>query len=63
MAKQDVDPQPESPAKRELKEFSDRLGRALGTRVKTKGDKYRGSIVIDYFSKEDLDRISLQLLR
>ena len=52
-----------SPAKVELKEFSDRLGRALGTRVKTKGDKYRGSIVIDYFSKEDLDRISLQLLR
>lgn len=47
----------------ELKEFSDRLGRALGTRVKTKGDKYRGCIVIDYFSKEDLDRISLQLLR
>jgi ParB family chromosome partitioning protein len=52
-----------SPAKAELKEFSERLGRALGTRVKTKGDKYRGSIVIDYFSKEDLDRISLQLLR
>ncbi|MGZ3650746.1 MAG: ParB/RepB/Spo0J family partition protein [Bdellovibrionota bacterium] len=54
---------PENPVKAELKEFSDRLGRALGTRVKTKGDKYRGSIVIDYFSKEDLDRISLQLLR
>jgi ParB family chromosome partitioning protein len=52
-----------NPAKAELKEFSERLGRALGTRVKTKGDKYRGSIVIDYFSKEDLDRISLQLLR
>jgi ParB family chromosome partitioning protein len=50
-------------AKAELKEFTERLGRALGTRVKTKGDKYRGSIVIDYFSKEDLERISLQLLR
>lgn len=49
--------------KAELKDFSDRLGRALGTRVKTKGDKYRGSIVIDYFSKEDLERLSLQLLR
>jgi ParB family chromosome partitioning protein len=47
----------------ELKSFTDRLGRALGTRVKTKGDQYRGSIVIDYFSKEDLDRISEQLLR
>lgn len=53
----------QDPGKLELKEFSERLGRALGTRVKTKGDKYRGSIVIDYFSKEDLDRISLQLLR
>ena len=50
-------------AKLELKDFSERLGRALGTRVKTKGDKYRGTIVIDYFSKEDLERISLQLLR
>lgn len=51
------------PTKVELKAFSERLGRALGTRVKTKGDQYRGSIVIDYFSKEDLDRISVQLLR
>jgi ParB family chromosome partitioning protein len=49
--------------KLELKEFSERLGRSLGTRVKTKGDKYRGTIVIDYFSKEDLERISQQLLR
>ncbi len=47
----------------ELKNFTERLGRALGTRVKTKGDQYRGSIVIEYFSKEDLDRISEQLLR
>lgn len=47
----------------ELKQFADRLGRALGTRVKSKGDQYRGSIVIDYFSKEDLERISEQLLR
>ncbi len=51
------------PVKLELKAFSERLGRALGTRVKTKGDQYRGSIVIDYFSKEDLDRLSVQLLR
>jgi ParB family chromosome partitioning protein len=47
----------------ELKTFSERLGRALGTRVKAKGDQYRGSIVIDYFSKEDLERISEQLMR
>ena len=47
----------------ELKTFSERLGRALGTRVKTKGDQYRGSIVIEYFSKEDLERIGDQLLR
>lgn len=47
----------------ELRSFSERLGRALGTRVKTKGDQYRGAIVIDYFSKEDLERISEQLLR
>jgi ParB family transcriptional regulator, chromosome partitioning protein len=47
----------------EIKAFTERLGRALGTRVKTKGDQYRGSIVIEYFSKEDLDRISEQLMR
>lgn len=47
----------------ELKHFSERLGRSLGTRVKAKGDQYKGSIVIDYFSKEDLERISEQLLR
>ena len=47
----------------ELKNFVERLGRALGTRVKSKGDQYRGTIVIDYFSKEDLERISDQLLR
>jgi ParB family transcriptional regulator, chromosome partitioning protein len=54
---------PADPAKMELKAFSERLGRALGTRVKTRGDQYRGSIVIEYFSKEDLDRLSIQLLR
>jgi ParB family chromosome partitioning protein len=47
----------------EIRSFTERLGRALGTRVKSKGDEYRGSIVIDYFSKEDLERISDQLLR
>lgn len=47
----------------EIRTFTERLGRALGTRVKTKGDQYRGSIVIDYFSKDDLERISEQLLR
>jgi ParB family chromosome partitioning protein len=47
----------------ELRAFSERLGRALGTRVKTKGDQYRGAIVIEYFSKEDLERIGEQLLR
>jgi len=47
----------------ELKNFTERLGRALGTKVKSKGDQYRGSIVIEYFSKEDLERISGQLLR
>jgi ParB family transcriptional regulator, chromosome partitioning protein len=47
----------------EVRVFAEKLGRALGTRVKTKGDQYRGSIVIDYFSKEDLERISEQLLR
>lgn len=47
----------------EIRSFTERLGRTLGTRVKSKGDEYRGSIVIDYFSKEDLERISEQLLR
>lgn len=58
-----VEPKEEKVHHVELKNFSDRLGRALGTKVKTRGDQYRGSIVIEYFSKEDLDRISDQLLR
>jgi ParB family chromosome partitioning protein len=62
-AKEEKKNEAKDAVKMELKEFSDRLGRALGTRVKTKGDKYRGSIVIDYFSKEDLERLSQQLLR
>ncbi len=47
----------------EIQAFTERLGRFLGTRVKTKGDPYRGAIMIEYFSKEDLERISEQLLR
>ncbi|MGZ6467967.1 MAG: ParB/RepB/Spo0J family partition protein, partial [Bdellovibrionota bacterium] len=60
-AKEEKKQKPELPA--ELRSFTERLGRALGTRVKSKGDQYRGSIVIDYFSKEDLERISEQLMR
>jgi ParB family transcriptional regulator, chromosome partitioning protein len=47
----------------EMAAFGERLGRALGTKVKTKGDQYRGTIVIEYYSKEDMERIGDQLLR
>lgn len=47
----------------ELKGFSERLGRALGTKAKIQGDRFRGTIVIEYFSREDLDRIGDQILR
>ncbi len=47
----------------ELNEFSERLARALGSRVAVRGDKFKGVIEIQYFSAEDLERIGEQLLR
>ncbi len=38
-------------------EFESRLSRILGTKVKLKDKNKKGSIVIDYYSYEDLDRI------
>lgn len=47
----------------QVKGFEERLARALGAKVAMKGSSHRGSIVIQYFSREDLDRLSEQLLR
>ena len=41
----------------ELKDFSDRIKRALATKVEIKGDDNKGKIVINYYSKDDLNRI------
>ena len=41
----------------ELKEFETQIKRAFLTKVQIKGNDTKGKIVIDYYSKEDLNRI------
>ncbi|MBO5344641.1 MAG: chromosome partitioning protein ParB, partial [Clostridia bacterium] len=41
----------------ELKDFEERIKRVFSTRVQIKGTESKGKIVIDYYSKDDLDRI------
>lgn len=58
-----VSEQPDNEEKRELKEVANRIGRAYGTKVALKGSSSRGKIVINYFSKHDLERLVEQLQR
>ncbi len=46
-----------------LADFEDRLREQLGTKVNITGDLSGGSIVIKYYSSEDLDRIYAEILR
>lgn len=41
----------------ELKDFESRIKRYLSTKVQIKGNDNKGKIIIDYYSKNDLDRI------
>jgi ParB family chromosome partitioning protein len=41
----------------EFKEFEELLMKALGTKVRVKGTLDRGSILIEYFSRQDLERL------
>ena len=41
----------------ELKDFSEQIKRVLSTKVEIKGDDNKGKIVINYYSKDDLNRI------
>ena len=41
----------------ELKDFEERIKRIFSTKVQIKGTESKGKIVIDYYSKDDLDRI------
>ncbi len=41
----------------ELKAFETQMKRLFSTKVSIKGDDHKGKIVIDYYSREDLDRI------
>ncbi len=51
-------PQQKKPkASLELKEFEERLMRRLGTKVKITGSPERGSIVLEYYSRSDLERL------
>ena len=42
----------------DLKEFISRMQRVLGTKVNAIGNETKGRIYIDYYIKEDLDRIA-----
>ena len=41
----------------EIKDFEDRIKKVFLTKVSIKGNESKGKIVIDYYSKDDLDRI------
>lgn len=41
----------------ELKDFEDKIKRVFSTKVQIKGNDKKGKIVIDYYSKDDLERI------
>ena len=41
----------------EIKDFEDRIKKLFLTKVSIKGTESKGKIVIDYYSKDDLDRI------
>jgi ParB family chromosome partitioning protein len=48
---------PEKPKEPELLEVEERLIEALGTKVAIRGDARKGTIAIEYYSLEDLERI------
>jgi ParB family chromosome partitioning protein len=48
---------PEKQKEPELREVEERLIEALGTKVSVKGDGRKGTIAIEYYSLEDLERI------
>jgi ParB family chromosome partitioning protein len=47
----------EKPKEPEIRAVEERLIRALGTKVSVKGDGKKGTIAIEYYSLEDLERI------
>jgi ParB family chromosome partitioning protein len=50
-------PKPEKPKEPEIRQVEERLIEALGTKVSVKGDGKKGTIAIEYYSLEDLERI------
>lgn len=54
--------QPRSQVSVEFKDLIERMKRTFGTKVSYKGNDNKGKLIIDYYSKDDLDRI-LEILR
>ncbi len=50
-------PRPQKPKEPEIQAVEERLIEALGTKVSVKGDGKKGTIAIEYYSLEDLERI------
>ncbi len=55
-------PRPTSPSSAELRDLEDRLQSRLGTKVRLRGGRQRGTITIHYYSAEELDALLAQLL-
>lgn len=51
------------PKSLELKDFENKLKQFFATRVEIKGNDLKGKIVIDYYTKDDLDRIYNTLIK
>ena len=41
----------------EIKDFTNKMQRLFGTKVKINGTEQKGKIIIDYYTSDDLDRI------
>lgn len=52
-----VSPRPQKIKEPEIRQVEERLIEALGTKVSVKGDGKKGTIAIEYYSLEDLERI------
>ncbi len=54
-AQKEIYTKPKSPI--EFKDLEEKWMRALGTKVKVKGDLKRGTIVVQYYNRQDLERL------
>lgn len=54
-------PKPKQEQSLELKDMAERMQRIFATRVQIMGNDHKGRVFLDYFSRDDLDRINQML--